>query len=308
MIVRTAATFYAIQTLGYGANGSPIDAAGHISGGYSYPHTPKLNEYARVYSPFEGLGQWQDGEQDTPGGGGGTDYTQNVDDTLGLSDALSFTRELVLADTLTLADAVAFQRGLSVSDTLALADAFSFTRGVVLADALALADAVAFQRGLSVSDTLALADSLVSANLGKEVNVNDSLSLSDGVSFGRGLGVVDTLALSDFVAFVRFLVFTDSLDLLDEALAEILGVHTVPVSIPRGANRAPGLGGTFLNGPRPYVTPKSSTGFAWPVRTVTGLTIYAVKQIVQEVPYERRVLDIDGNQWRILDSGLVEEI
>lgn len=82
-----------------------------------------------------------------------------------------------------------------------------------------------------------------------------------------------------------------------------LPVVLVAPHVPRGRNPR------SLFSYHPYSPRReTSTGFAWPVVRTDGKTIHAVKQIVIQVPYEQRVVDAGGVEYRLLPSGLVEPL
>lgn len=194
---RVGASTYCIQTLGYGANGSPSNVASQITGDFfGVPHVPMMLEYGRVIDVLTLIltARQYYGEQDTPGGGGTTDFTQNIDDTLALIDALTFDNQKLIADTLTLSDAISFGRAIAIADTLALADALSLQRDIHIADTASLADAMTFDQGKLIADAVALADAMT---FDRAITIPDTAAIADAIAFGREILLTDTLAITD---------------------------------------------------------------------------------------------------------------
>lgn len=68
-------------------------------------------------------------------------------------------------------------------------------------------------------------------------------------------------------------------------------------------------GGHSAGGSHDYSpTRNTRTGYAWPVRRTNGQTVYIVKQTIQEVPFARVLEDIEGNLYRLLDTGRAEPL
>lgn len=66
----------------------------------------------------------------------------------------------------------------------------------------------------------------------------------------------------------------------------------------------------IVRGPEKFYSPRANTptGFRWPVETREGVTVWAMKQYVIQVPYERRIIDTNGREWRLVDNGIVEAV
>lgn len=131
---------------------------------------------------------------------GGTAHTQDVNDTVGATDARAFGRGLAVADTASIADARAFQRGLVIADAPSVADARVLSIG----------------RQITVADGVAAADEVTTAK-GKGVTIEDVVFLVDARAFQRGLVLADTAALVDVLAFEREIHLADTVAAADSA-------------------------------------------------------------------------------------------
>lgn len=154
----------------------------------------------------------------------GSALTQNVNDSVTMSDATALGRGLTIGDTVTPADALAFDRAIVVADSVTPADALAFDRAMLLADSVAMSDGVTAARGLnqSVADSVTMSDAL-SREFG--VNPADTLALADALVFDRGLSLADSLAIADSATPARGLVVTvgDSVTMSDAAPTFITG-------------------------------------------------------------------------------------
>lgn len=175
--------------------------------------------------------------------------TATVNDSVAMSDALKFDRDMTIAETLAVADALGFDRGLTFADTVGLADAISaglafavnvndtvtmadaqaLVRGlgIPLADSVTMSDAQRFDRAMSIADTLALADLVVTGE-GYSLSIGDTLAIADSIAqaTGKEVTIADTLALADSLATSRGYGVTvaDTLALAD-ALATAQGMN-----------------------------------------------------------------------------------
>ena len=164
------------------------------------------------------------------------DVALAIPDTLGLADALRFDQTEAIADTLAVADLATTQSGKSqaIPDTLGLADSLRFDVGEAVADTLAVADATATQAAFvrQVDDALPLTDTLAQA---EEIHIGDTLALSDLCTPVKGVGVIDwaqpvadTLGLADALVFDRLEALSDTLGLADATSSQAVFQRSVP--------------------------------------------------------------------------------
>jgi hypothetical protein len=153
---------------------------------------------------------------------GGTNWTQNVDDTIALTEATALGTGLGLSESLTLSEALAFGRGLVLAESLSLSEALALGRGLTLSEALTLADAVAAGLAFAqqVDETLTLSD-LVSPATGKGATIADTLTLADALAFERGLSLSEALTLGEALSFARQIGLVEALTLGDSVLPEL---------------------------------------------------------------------------------------
>jgi hypothetical protein len=146
----------------------------------------------------------------------GSALTQDINDSVTMSDAVALEQGKGVVDTLSLADALTFERAITLADTLGLTDALAFERAISLVDSLGISDNIAAERGLAlaVGDSLGLADSLT-PETGKGVSIDDTVSLADALRFDRGLVIADNVSLSDALAKTFHMNIADAVSLAD---------------------------------------------------------------------------------------------
>ncbi len=172
----------------------------------------------------------------------GVDQTLAVNDTLGVSDALtlawvqdrptdtltlsdSFSRlntsARSVADSVVLADARAISQGKKLADSVVLSDSATPSKGIsqALSDSVVLADARTMARGKAVADAIVMADATVDA---QGVSIGNSLVVADSLSrvVAAARSVLDTLALSDSLTSAKTIpkAVNDTVTLSDSVL------------------------------------------------------------------------------------------
>jgi hypothetical protein len=133
-------------------------------------------------------------------GEGGTAWERNLDDSVSVSDAMSFARGITLSDNVSLTDLLRFDRLLVLTETVAVADVLSMARGITLADSVSVADELttASTYNIFLTDELDLSDNLT---LASQINVelDDALLIRDAILRYKN----DILITDDVVAVVR---------------------------------------------------------------------------------------------------------
>lgn len=126
---------------------------------------------------------------------------RSLADTITTSDAAAKSVGVPRSDTVTLTDAHTKTVGARKDDTITLSDAFSRTWVVArtLADTVALSDAVSKAAGVPRTDTITLSD-LASPTIVKLLALADTITLTDSPAKRAGVSRADTLTLSDSFA------------------------------------------------------------------------------------------------------------
>lgn len=127
---------------------------------------------------------------------GGTALTQNLSDTITLSDSLS-------------SKAV----GKSFSDSITLSDALVNAVGKILADTVTLSDAIVNGVGKVLSDTITLSDSLTQKTIGKVLE--DTIALTDSIVKAFSKTLSDTVTLTDSIVRGMVKLLSDTITLSD---------------------------------------------------------------------------------------------
>jgi hypothetical protein len=154
------------------------------------------------------------------------DYVRTPADSVTMSDSLSTAKEIPLApaDSVSLSDAIVFSRTISLDETLPLTDSVAFQREVTLQDAVSLVDAVALSYGLSAGDVVTLSD-LADPQL-------------TGGAADLTVNVDDSVTVSDALSMIREVAHADSVGLAD-ALAMDRGlIQSDSVSLADSASTA----------------------------------------------------------------------
>jgi hypothetical protein len=141
------------------------------------------------------------------------DYVRTPADSVTMSDSLSTAKEIPLApaDSVSLSDAIVFSRTISLDETLPLTDSVAFQREVTLQDAVSLVDAVALSYGLSAGDVVTLSDLADPQLTGGAADLTVNVDDSVTVSDALSIGLADALAMD------RGLIQSDSVSLADSA-------------------------------------------------------------------------------------------
>ena len=131
----------------------------------------------------------------------GQDLTQDLSDTLTLSESLKHDVGVNLSDTLTLAESLAADISMVLSDSLGMSESISTQVGVQLTESLGLSESLATALGLNVelSDTLTLSEALDTA-AEYYVDLADSLILSESLASDIQMYLQETLGLSESIS------------------------------------------------------------------------------------------------------------
>jgi len=161
------------------------------------------------------------------GTSGGQNLTQDLSDTLTLSESLKHDVGVKLTETLNLAEALRTDEEAKLTDTLSLAESISVKPGVVLSETLNLSESISSALGLqqALSDTLTLNEDL-KHDIG--VKLTDTLALAESIASEIGIVLSETLNLSESTAMEIGVKLTEALNLA-ESIAEVLGIN-IPLS------------------------------------------------------------------------------
>lgn len=167
---------------------------------------------------------------------GGTAYTLNLTDTLGMGESLHKGAGLTLTDSLGMGDLAGKGASANLTDSLGLSDAIARAAGKALVDQVGLSellnrataraltdtwaasDTVSKEAGRSFADTVALSDTITTLKV-LLLALTDSLAMTDTVSRAAAVTYAETLGLSDTLSKLVGVTFADLLALADSILA-----------------------------------------------------------------------------------------
>ena len=141
-------------------------------------------------------------------GGGGSSLTVSVDDTVTVTDAVSFTNNTTFADTVTVSDALHFSTSAVLSDSVVVSDALTLSVGAAFADKVVVSDGLTLS--LTPGACLATADIVRSSIYSLYASAAPSPLLLIGTSLRGPCGIPQTVSSIAEAASIFGQVITES--------------------------------------------------------------------------------------------------
>lgn len=160
---------------------------------------------------------------------GATAYTQSIDETLTLSEAVAMTTATSMSESITLSETMSVGPGVSISESISLTETIAFIAGIGLTDTLTLTESM----GNALAATLA-----------------DTITLTEAMVFGIGVLLAETITLDEALgtinAFVQAL--SDAITLSEALISAVTGDGLVAPTW-TGEDLSPGDTGTWTDAP-----------------------------------------------------------
>jgi hypothetical protein len=176
-----------------------------------------------------------------PAAGGGTGWTVDQTDDVGLTDGVIVDQSYVKTDSAGLTDTAVFDQSyvktdsagltdsaavelvklVAATDSAGLTDTFALVQDKVATDSAGLTDGIIFTQSNVATDSAGLTDTSTIV-LGKVIIATDDTGLTDNIALQRGLIPTDSAGLTDTTALTQSKTATDSAGLTDTATQQLV--------------------------------------------------------------------------------------